>query len=66
MKEAIALTGLVICAIIGVMIDNMEVTTLCIVALIAYIGGNHNGEKRNSRLMQDEQGPAEEEKSWVK
>jgi uncharacterized membrane protein len=51
MKEEIGLIGILILGVAGMICGYVvEITVPAVVALIAYIGGNHNGETRNSRL----------------
>ena len=50
-KEEIGLVGLIAAMCLGIIYGYvLEIVVPCIVALIAYIGGNHNGEKRNEHL----------------
>ena len=50
-KEEIGLIGLILGMLAGIVYGYIiEVTVPCVVALVAYIGGNHNGEARNTRL----------------
>lgn len=51
MKEELALFGIFVMGVTGMIMGYVvEVTVPCAVALIAYIGGNRNGESRNERL----------------
>ncbi len=50
MKEEIGLIGIfIIAGVFAVRGDILE-ALYCVGLAIAYIGGNHNGEKRNNRL----------------
>ena len=75
MKETIVLTGMVILAGIAMILDEIDICLMLVVALIAYIGGNHNGEKRNKALIESKPGNhsatlepigTTEDKNWVR
>ena len=67
MKESIALVFVGLAGLYAMYLNETSIAITCFVALIAYVGGNHNGELRNKRLAgQDEPPPLVEKKDWVK